>query len=106
MKRNFEENLLFHNTIDVWIKICEDNNVNWNDVNLYLSFIEFLKKNNIKLMPFNLCIKETGGMYKRGKEKAEFLDKLQKIRKSNVVFIVKFDEELINKINEFIKTLK
>jgi hypothetical protein len=28
MKRNFEENLLFHNTIDVWIKICEDNNVN------------------------------------------------------------------------------
>jgi hypothetical protein len=45
-------------------------------------------------------------MYKRGKEKAEFLDKLQKIRKSNVVFIVKFDEELINKINEFIKTLK
>jgi hypothetical protein len=106
MKKGFNENLLFHNTIDFWIKFCEENKINWNDVDLYLSFIDFLKKNKIKTIPFNLCIKETGGLYKRGKEKAEFLNKLQETGKKDIVFIVKVDNELINKLNEFIKTLK
>lgn len=103
--RKFKLELLYHNTVDIWINFCEKNNVNWNNVNSYLKFIEFLKSLKLKMTQMNLCIKETGGLYQRGKKKAEFLDDLSKIKQKSV-YIIKLDENTIKKIEEYIKKLK
>jgi len=98
------KDILFHNTVDVWIHYCEVYNIEWADVNAYLEFIKYLSSLNIKMNPMNLCIKETGGMYKRGKKKADFLDQLTKLKGLRPVFTIKLDKELEAKLEEYFKS--
>jgi hypothetical protein len=69
----------FQNTLDVWIMYCAERNWYWYDVNAYRRFISHLGSKRVKMQKFPLCIKESGGMYERGKDKAQFLDELSKI---------------------------
>lgn len=69
----------FQNTIDVWIMLCHEKNQNSYDVERYIKFIEYLNQSGIKMQKFPLCIKESGGMFDRGMDKAKFLDSLSKI---------------------------
>lgn len=69
----------FQNTIDVWIMLCHEKNQNSYDVKRYIKFIEYLNQSGIKMQKFPLCIKESGGMFDRGMDKAKFLDSLSKI---------------------------
>ncbi|HLI46992.1 MAG TPA: hypothetical protein VKU94_07360 [Geobacterales bacterium] len=102
------KDILFHNTVDVWIHFCEVYKVDWGDIQSYLDFINYLSSLGIRMNPMNLCIKETGGMYQRGKKKADFLDALTKLKKGRPVYTIKLDKELEEKINEYFraKTLK
>lgn len=93
--------VLFHNTVDIWISYSEAYNLDWSNIHEYIDFINYLKSLKIKMSPMNLCIKETGGMYKRGKKKADFLDALSKMGKERPVFIVKLDDFLDSKIREY-----
>jgi len=104
LRKEFINDLLYHNTIDVWIKVCEENNIDWFNVDLYLKFIEYLKSLKIKMDPMNLCIKEAGGLFERSAKKAKFLDELKKVNK-NLVFIIKFNEENKRKIKDFFNTI-
>ncbi len=101
MIKRIREDILFHNTVDLWISYCEAYNVEWNDTDAYLAFIEYLKSLNIMMTPMNLCIKETGGLYERGKKKADFLDKLSKLKVSRPVYVVKHDEKLRLLLGEY-----
>src|SRR3990170_1362986 len=58
---------LFQNTVDVWIMSCEENSSEWFDTDAYRAFVAHLLKNNVKMAKFPLCIKESGGMYERGR---------------------------------------
>lgn len=69
----------FQNTVDVWIMYCTERNWDWYDVDAYRRFIKHLSLKGIKMQKFPLCIKESGGMYERGRDKAQFLDMLSKI---------------------------
>ncbi len=101
MVKGIREDILFHNTVDLWISYCEAYNLEWNDINGYLAFIDHLKSLGIKMTPMNLCIKETGGLYERGKKKTDFLDKLSKAKVSKVVYTVKHDEKLRSILKEY-----
>lgn len=106
MIKGLRRDVLFHNTVDVWINLCEEYGIEWNDIKGYLGFIDFLSSLKIKMNPMNLCIKETGGLYQRGKKKADFLDSLSKVGKSRPVFIIKLDDSLVSKLREYFERIK
>lgn len=66
----------FQNTIDVWVMFCEEKNWEPYDTNRYRRFISYLNSQGLKMQKFPLCIKESGGMYERGKEKTKFVEQL------------------------------
>ena len=54
----------------------EDKIWDWYDITGYTDFIRHIRSNAVKMQKFPLCIKESGGMFERGKDKAKFLEEL------------------------------
>ena len=101
---NLRDKAFFQNSIDVWIMLCEEKKWEYSDIKDYLNFIDYLFSNNIKIQRFPLCIKESGGMYERGKDKTAFLENLSKIQSDNAsAFTIKLTENTISTIREFMK---
>ncbi|NOJ27995.1 MAG: hypothetical protein DA330_08320 [Nitrososphaera sp.] len=95
----------FQNTIDVWIMYCEEKNVDWYNVKLYQQFIKHLNSKGIKMQKFPLCIKESGGMYERGKDKTQFLDELSKLPEEEAAaYTVKLSSDVMAAIRSFTAT--
>lgn len=92
----------FQNTVDVWIMYCAERNREWYDVDAYRRFISHLGSKGIKMQKFPLCIKESGGMYERGKDKAQFLDLLSKIPDDNAAaYTLKLSGDVMAAIRSF-----
>ncbi len=99
---SLRDKAFFQNSIDVWIMLCEEKKWEYSDIKNYLKFIDHLFSNNIKIQRFPLCIKESGGMYERGKDKTAFLDRLSKVQSDNAsAFTIKLTENTISTIRDF-----
>lgn len=93
---------LFQNTIDVWIMLSEENDVDWYSPEKYMKFIAHLFKNGLKLQKFPLCIKESGGMYQRGKDKTQFAETLAQSTDPNAAaYTIKLSDDTIKIIRQF-----
>ena len=93
----------FQNTIDVWIVYSEERGWDWYNIDAYRSFIEHLSSKGIKMEKFPLCVKESGGTYERGKDKAQFLDYLSKKPSADAAaYTVKLTSETIGAIRLFV----
>jgi len=93
----------FQNTIDVWIVYSEERGWDWYNIDAYRSFIEHLSSKGIKMEKFPLSVKESGGTYERGKDKAQFLDHLSKISSADAAaYTVKLTSETIGAIRLFV----
>ena len=74
----------------------------WYNVDTYRRFISHLSSKGVKMQKFPLCIKESGGMYERGKDKAQFLDQLSKIPSDDAsAYTVKLSGDVIAAIRSF-----
>ncbi len=92
----------FQNTIDVWIAYCEEKKTDWYNIDAYRKFVRHLTANGIKMQKFPLCIKESGGMYERGKDKAQFLEELSKVSSDDAAaYTVKLSESVLSAIRSF-----
>lgn len=92
----------FQNTVDVWISYCEERAWDWYDVGKYRQFIRHLNSRGIKMQKFPLCIKESGGMYERGKDKTQFLDELSKIQDDDAAaYTIKLSGDILTAIRAF-----
>jgi hypothetical protein len=92
----------FQNSIDVWIMLCEEKKLDYSNVENYLKFIDYLFSQNLKIQRFPLCIKESGGLYERGKDKTAFLDRLSKLHSDNAsAFTIKLTPSNISIIRDF-----
>ncbi|MGI0025741.1 MAG: hypothetical protein ACREA4_11445, partial [Nitrososphaera sp.] len=61
-----------------------------------------LNGRGIKMQKFPLCIKESGGMYERGKDKTQFLDQLSKITSDDAAaYTLKMSGDVIAAIRAF-----
>jgi hypothetical protein len=93
----------FQNTIDVWIAYSEERGWDWYNIDAYRCFIGHLISKGIKMQKFPLCVKESGGTYERGKDKAQFLDQLSKISAAEAAaYTVKLTGETIGAIRLFV----
>ncbi|HEY7506158.1 MAG TPA: hypothetical protein VH621_01005 [Nitrososphaera sp.] len=92
----------FQNTIDVWIMYCAERGQDWYDVDAYRRFIGHLGSKGVKMQKFPLCIKESGGMYERGKDKAQFLDQLSKVPSDDAAaYTLKLSSDVMVAIRSF-----
>jgi len=92
----------FQNTVDVWIMFCEERKRDWYDSDAYRHFISHLGSKGVKMQKFPLCIKESGGMYERGKDKAQFLDDLSKIPTDDAAaYTLKLSSDVMAAIRSF-----
>ena len=93
---------LFQNTIDTWIMLCEEKNADWYSPQNYTRFISHLFQSGMKMQKFPLCIKESGGMYQRGKDKTQFAEILaQSSDPNSAAYTVKLSDEVIKMIRLF-----
>jgi hypothetical protein len=96
------EKALFQNTIDVWIMFCQERGEEWWDVDGYRAFIDHLRKSGIRMQKFPLCIKESGGVYERGRDKTKFLDELSKLSSDDTsAYTIKLSDTLLKAIRSF-----
>ncbi len=101
MLEQLKTKALFQNTIDVWIALCNENNIDWYDVDAYRRFIRYLLSKGVRMNRFPLCVKETGG-YERSRDKVALLDELSRINAEDAqVYIVKLDDNTMRVIREF-----
>lgn len=93
---------LFQNTIDIWIVLCEEKNADWFSSENYKRFVSHLFQNGLKLQKFPLCIKETGGMYQRGRDKTQFAETLAQSTDPNAAaYTIRLTDETIKIIRQF-----
>lgn len=92
----------FQNTIDVWIMLCEEKGWDWYDIDAYRHFMSFLMSENIKMQKFPLCIKESGGMYERGRDKVKFLEDLSHLSSNDAgAYTIKLSTDILSLIRSF-----
>jgi hypothetical protein len=92
----------FQNTIDVWIMYCAERDWDWYSVDAYRRFISHLGTKGVKMQKFPLCIKESGGMFERGKDKAQFLEQLSKISSDDAAaYTLKLSGDVMAAIRSF-----
>ncbi len=93
---------IFQNTIDTWIMLCEEIGSEWFSAEDYKKFISHLLNSGLRLQKFPLCIKESGGMYRRGKDKTQFSELLsQSIDPNAGAYTIKLNDETIKIIRQF-----
>ncbi|MGB8936547.1 MAG: hypothetical protein WCC17_15745 [Candidatus Nitrosopolaris sp.] len=94
----------FQNTIDVWIMCCQEKTWDWYDVDAYKRFICYLRSKGVKMQKFPLCIKESGGMYERGRDKSKFLEELSHYGSDDTgAYTIRLSVEVLSAIRSFEK---
>jgi hypothetical protein len=102
MLEKLRDKAFFQNTIDVWIAYCEERKIDWYSVEGYRNFINHLNSNGLKMQKFPLCIKESGGIYERGKDKAKFLEELSHFSDNDSsAYTLKLSGDAIEKIRSY-----
>lgn len=102
MLEDLRAKALFQNTVDVWVMLCEERNQEWYDTNAYRAFVTYMLKNNVKMTKFPLCIKESGGMFERGRTKTMLLDELSKFSSEDAMaYTLKLDDRTLEVIRSF-----
>lgn len=93
---------IYQNTIDTWIAACEEKNKDWYKAEDYKKFIVYLRKNQLKMQKFPLCVKETGGMYERGRDKTKFAEILSTLEDENAAaYTIKLNDTTVELIRNF-----
>ena len=93
--------VFFHNSIDVWISACDENDIDWFNTKNYKKFIVYLLKNNLHLKSFNLCSHEAGATEEK---KTKFADLLAETRDSDpnaATYTIKLNDVSIDLIRKF-----
>lgn len=94
----------FQNTIDVWIMCCQEKTWDWYDVEAYKRFIRYLRSKGVKMQKFPLCIKESGGMYERSRDKSKFLEELSHYSSDDgCAYTIRLSVEVLSAIRSFEK---
>jgi len=99
---NIRKKVVYQNTVDIWIAMCQEQDTDWNSTEIYRKFIAYLLKTSLTMKKFPLCIKESGGNFERGHDKTEFGEKLSESNDENsAVYTIKLNDVAMNIIREF-----
>ena len=99
---DIRKKVIYQNTVDIWIAMCQEQDTDWNSTEIYRKFIAYLLKTSLTMKKFPLCIKESGGNFERGDDKTEFGEKLSESNDENSAdYTIKLNDAAMNIIREF-----
>ena len=93
--------VFFHNSIDVWISACNENNIDWFSTKNYKKFIAYLLKNNLQMKAFNLCTHEAGVTEEKKSKFAELLGETKDSDPNSATYTIKLSDNSIAMIRKF-----
>ena len=70
------QKVIYQNTIDVWIGICEEKKIDWNVSENYKKFIDYLLKQNLNMKKFPLCVSDADSQLESTQKKVKFAEVL------------------------------
>ena len=96
------QKVLYQNTIDVWIGVCEEKNMNWNVTDNYKKFIDYLLNQNLNMKKFPLCVSDADSKLESTQQKVKFAEVLseEKDPKSET-YTVRLNDSTIELIRQF-----
>jgi hypothetical protein len=96
------QKVIYQNTIDVWINICEEKNMDWNVAENYKKFIGYLLGNNIHLKKFPLCVSDSDSKLETSKQKVKFAEVLSEQNDpQSTTFTIRLNDSTIELIRKF-----
>lgn len=89
------QKLLYNSIIEVWVALCHDLNYDWQDKQIFNSFMTFLRNNDFDIKSLGVC--------PSGSELKEQYEKKVSIifGNPNASFVIKTSPETINKLRQF-----
>ena len=93
--------VFFHNSIDVWISACDENNTDWFSAENYKKFIAYLLKNNLQLKAFTLCTHEAGATEEKKSKFDEILAETKNSDPNAATYTIKLNDDSIAMIRKF-----
>ncbi|MBS1268441.1 MAG: hypothetical protein MAG458_01170 [Nitrosopumilus sp.] len=92
--------VIFHNSIDIWIAACTENNTDWKTPEDYKKFISYLLQNNLNLKAFNLCTHESGATEEDKTKFAEILSETKEDPNS-LTYTIRLNDSALNIIRQY-----
>jgi hypothetical protein len=94
--------VLYQNSIEVWIGISEEKNIDWVNTENYKNFIAFLLKNNLNMKQMSICFDESDTASYGGHSKKVFANNLAAINDVNShCYSIKLNDNAIELIRKF-----
>ena len=93
--------VVYQNTVDIWIAMCQEQNVDWNNTETYKKFIAYLLKNNLQLKAFNLCTHEAGATEEKKSKFAELLGETKDSDPNAATYTIRLNDNSIAMIRKF-----
>ena len=94
--------VLYQNSIEIWIGISKEKNIDWVDTENYKKFIAFLLKNNLNMKQMSICFDESDKAFEGGHSKKVFANKLAASNDENSsCYSIKLNDSAIELIRKF-----
>ena len=94
--------VIFQNSIDVWIALCNEKNNDWNNSENYKNFIKYLHDKSLNLKKYSLCVSDAESMDELARKKAKFAETLSENNDPNSdTYTVKLNDPTVEIIRNF-----
>jgi len=94
--------VLYQNSIEIWIGVSQEKNIDWFETENYKKFIAFLLKNNLNMKQMTICFDESDKASYGGHSKKVFANKLAAINDENSsCYSIKLNDGAIELIRKF-----
>jgi len=99
---DLRKKVLYNNSIEIWIKTCEEKNIVWYETENYKKFIAFLQKNDLNMRRQSICFDESDNISEAGGNKKRFANKLAESKdETSACYIIKLNDPTIELIRNF-----
>ena len=97
-----KKKVLYQNSIEIWIGVSEEKNIDWYDTENYKKFIAFLLQNNLNMKQMNICFDESDTASYGGHSKKVFANKLAALNDENSsCYSIKLNDSALELIRKF-----
>ena len=94
--------VLYQNSIEIWIGISEEKNIDWFVTENYQKFIAFLLENSLKMKQMTICFDESDTASYGGHSKKVFANNLAAINdETSFCYSIKLNDAAIELIRKF-----
>ena len=99
---DLRKQVLYNNSIEIWVKACQEKNIDWYNTENYKKFIAFLKENELNMKQRNICFDESDNISEAGGNKKRFANQLAELKDETAsCYTIKLNDPTIELIRKF-----